>query len=123
MAIDRRSFLRGLFAAPFIVRAEWLMPVKVLPAAFMPGDLVRWRDGVITDLPIMLCAEPVWRVGRDYVVVKPGFGDRPEWKVPASMIDLFHGLPGNRVNNPSMKHRLVTKPGRLGLAYPEDLSP
>jgi len=120
----RRSFLRGLLAAPFIAKAEWLMPVRPLPLAYLSGDLICWRQGVIAPdhLPIMLCAEPVHRVGRDYVVVSPGFGvNRSEYKVHASLIDLFHGLPGNRVNNPSAKHRLV--PGRYGgLAYPEDLS-
>lgn len=119
----RRSFLRGLFAAPFVAKAEWLMPVKVAPLPYLAGDLVRWRPGIIApdDLPIMLCAEPVVRVGPDYVIVAPGFGHRHEYKVAGHLVDLFHGLPGNRVNNPSVQHRLIREPGRLGLSYPEDI--
>lgn len=117
----RRSFLGGLLAAPFVAKAEWLMPVRSLPLPYLAGDLVQWRPGtIVTDHhSIMLCAEPVRRVGRDYVVVAPGFGNRPEYKVPAHLIDLFHGLPGNRVDNPSMRHKLF-RPAGLGLHYPED---
>lgn len=125
MSLDRRYFLRGLFVAPFVARAEWLMPVKPLPTHYMVGDLIRWRPGVVlpNTMGLSLCAEPVCRVGRDFVVVSPGFGsDRPEYKVPAHMIDLFHGLPGNRVNNPSARSRLMQKPGSFALCYPEDLS-
>jgi hypothetical protein len=124
MRISRRFFLRGMIAAPFVVKAEWLMPVKPQPIPYLAGDLIRWRSGVIAPdtCSLMLCAEPVVRVERDGVVVAPGFGSgRREHKVAAHLIDLFHGLPGNRVNNPSVRHRLV--PGLYGgLAYPEDLA-
>lgn len=119
--LNRRSLLRGLLSAPFVARAEWLMPIKVLPLPFLAGDLVRWKAGVITDLPIMLCAEPVVRVEGQHVVVSPGFGHRREWRVPGSMVDLFHGLPCNRVNNPSMRHRLVRSADGWGLSYPGDV--
>lgn len=88
----RRSFLRGLFAAPFIAKAEWLMPVKVAPLPYMPGDLIDFGVGM-------------WQEIGWYAVCEP----------------LFHGLPGNRVDNPSMQHRLIRAPGRLGLSYPEDI--
>ena len=124
MQSSRRSFLRGLLAAPFVAKAEWLMPVRALPIPYLAGDLIRWRPGVIAPdtMSIMLCAEPVIRVERDCVVVAPGFGSgKREHKVAGHLIDLFHGLPGNRVNNPSMRNRLVR--GQFGgLAYPEDIN-
>lgn len=121
MQINRRSFLRGLLSAPFVAKSEWLMPVKPLPLPYMAGDLIRWRPGIIApnDCALMLCAEPVIRVERDGVVVAPGFGPRREHKIAGHLIDLFHGLPGNRVDNPSARHRLVQ--GRFGLVYPEDI--
>lgn len=124
MSISRRSFLRSLLAAPFVVHADALMPVRPLPVAFLPGDLIRWRPGLIVpnEYSIMLCAEPVRRVGRDYVVVSPGFGSNvPEYKVPGHMVDLFHGLPCNRVDNPSARHRLVRNQEGYGLSYPGDV--
>ena len=43
-----------------------------------------------------------------------------EVAIPAHWLRLFEGLPGNRVNTPSMRHRLIRVPGTLALRYPED---
>lgn len=119
----RRSFLRGLFAAPFIAKAEWLMPIKVAPLPYLPGDLINFGSGMSQEIGWFAVCEPLRRVeGRHLIFSRYQFGDRTEEvKVPAKFATLFHGLPGNRVNNPSMQHRLTKLPGTFGLAYPEDI--
>lgn len=124
MTVSRRAFLRGLFAAPFVAKAEWLMPVKPLPLLYLPGDLINFKGGMWQDIGWWAVCEPLLRVdGQNLVFRKYQHGDRTsEIKVPARYAELFHGLPGNRVNNPSMHHRLIRNPMTLGLAYPEDLT-
>lgn len=121
MAVDRRNFLRGLIAAPFVVRAEWLMPIKPLPLPYLPGDLVNFKSGMYRATGIYAVCEPVRRVEGNFIVTS-GCGGNGEIRVAAEWVELFHGLPGNRVNNPSMRHRLTRNPDGLGLAYPEDIS-
>lgn len=126
MGVSRRSFLRGLvgiIAAPAIVRAELIMPVRPLPLPYLPGDLVNFKVGLYRATGIYAVCEPVRRVERSHIVFVQGYGQlRREVRVPAEFVELFHGLPGNRVDNPSMRHRLVRQPGRLGLSYPEDIT-
>jgi hypothetical protein len=120
MNVSRRSFLRSLLAAPFVVNAEWIMPVRVAPLPFLRGDLVDFKIGMYRATGLYAVCEPVLRVERAHVVTTACGGQNGEMRVPAQFVELFHGLPGNRVDNPSMAHRLIRRPG-LGLAYPEDL--
>jgi hypothetical protein len=65
--------------------------------------------------------EPLRRVEGQYLIFrKHQFGEDSEVRIHERHCNLFHGLPGNRVNNPSMRHRLVREPGCIGLRYPED---
>ncbi len=121
MTVSRRSFLLGLLAAPFIVNSEWLMPIKPLPLPYLPGDLVNFKIGMYRATGLYAVCEPVIRVERSHVITR-GCGGHGQMRVPAEYVELFHGLPGNRVDNPSMAHRLIRRPGRLGLAYAEDLA-
>lgn len=121
MSIGRRSFLRGLLAAPFVVHAEWIMPVRAAPLSYLPGDLVNFKNGLYQETGLWAVCESVRRVERAHVITT-GCGGHGEMRVPAKFVELFHGLPRNRVDNPSMQHRLMRDPEYLGLAYPEDLA-
>lgn len=136
---SRRGFLLGLttaFAAPAIVRAESLMKLWVPPApklivlddpwrTYLPGDLCNFvRGAVPREQQTMLSIGAVVVVsdngGPTVTVLDHGFPGKPV-EYPRFGLELFHGLKGNRVNNPSMKDRLIRRQGHFGLAYPEDL--
>lgn len=116
----RRRFLSGLLAAPYVARLGVLMPVTSL-VLFERGDLVSSASEAFRGPHGFIGARVVLGVrGSRLLVHNNSFGGRQVDEIPARAATLFHGLPGNRVNNPSMRHRLIRYPGRLGLAYPED---
>lgn len=121
MALDRRSFLRSLFVAPAIVRIGALMPVVAPMPSFMRGDLVNFGPGMWQAIGWHMVCEPVRRVERDALVFRRyQYGhDASEVRVPLKFCDLFHGLPGNRVDNPSMRHKLIRHHG-FALRYADD---
>lgn len=48
--MNRRGFLLGALAAPVIVKAAWIMPVKkvLLPPKIDPAGYASWRQGDIS---------------------------------------------------------------------------
>lgn len=125
LILTRRSLLKGLVAAPAVIQYGHLMPVHALPLPYMPGDLINFEAGTWKATGWYAITEPLRRIEGQYLVFrKHQFSQTDEEvRIPARLCSLFHGLPGNRVNNPSMRHRLIREPGRLGLRYPEDTRP
>lgn len=125
MAITRRSFLAGLFAAPAIVRASVIMPVQtiIIPPPFMVGDTIDVRPGAWKALGVYVLTGRVRRLEGDNVIIGNGYYGTHfgEVAIPHSWVKLDEGLPGNRRNNPSMRHRLIRNERSWGLMYPEDL--
>lgn len=127
MSITRRAFLGSLLAAPFIARADLLMPVRsIVPAlpAFLRGDQVDTLPGAWKACGASFGGIVVRTEGSDVIVVGGTYygDDRDRRRIPRQWVRLCEGLPGNRVNNPSMRHRLVRRPGAVALAYPEDMA-
>lgn len=122
--LTRRAFLVSLLAAPFVAKAELLMPVRALVLEpLMAGDHVAFHRDTWRRHGIYAICEIVKRVEGEFVVTTaPSARPNEELRVPRTAVSLSHGLPANRVNNPSMRHRLVQVPGRIGLIYPEDVS-
>lgn len=121
MSATRRDFLKGLLAAPAVVQFGHLMPVSAGPLPYLPGDLINFETGTWRATGWYAVCEPLIRVdGRHLIFRRRHYGEYSEVRIPARHCSLFHGLPGNRVNNPSMRHKLVREPGRIGLVYPED---
>lgn len=122
----RRFFLKGLLAVPFIARLGATMPVKpviILPPKFMRGDLVNTHRSAFRSPYGFIGSRMLERVeGETAFVWNNCYGaGRAVEAVPVAALDLFHGLPGNRVNNPSMRNRLIRDASGFGLSYPEDL--
>lgn len=116
--MKRRRFLQGLLtfpalAAPTIAKAN---------PTFQAGDHVNY-SGPVPSPKSFTGGKIVSHIGVDGTVFcnGQGFGHRLDFSPyhPAEL-KLFEGLPGNRVDNPSMRHRLIATPGRIGLRYPED---
>lgn len=117
----RRAFLKGLLAAPAVVQFGHLMPLSFDPLPYLPGDLISFAIGTWRATDWYAICEPLLRVeGRHLIFREHQYGEYSEVRIPARLCSLSHGLPGNRVNNPSMRHRLIRQPGRIGLGYPED---
>ena len=108
--LTRRGFIIGALAAPFVARLGLLMPVREAQYGFMRGDLAHGS---------FAGARVVDRVeGRKVFLWNNAYGShRLSEPFQASKVELFHGLPGNRVNNPSMQHRLVRAPNEIGFRY------
>lgn len=122
MNTSRRQFLKGLIAAPAVIQYGHLMPVQALPLSYMPGDLIDFDIGTWKATGWSARCEPLIRAEGRYLVFREHqYGAYSEVRIPERFCRLFHGLAGNRVNNPSMRHRLIHTPGQLGLSYPEDL--
>lgn len=123
MKITRRAFLRSALAAPFVAKASLLMPVQATPLAYMPGDLIGFDIGMWKATGWSARCEPVRRIEGQYLVFKKYHFDprNEEVRIHQKHCTLFEGLPGNRVDNPSMAHRLIRRQGHIGLAYREDL--
>ncbi|WP_376957701.1 hypothetical protein ABNQ39_11270 [Azospirillum sp. A26] len=123
--LTRRSFLAGLFAAPAIVRASVIMPVQtiIIPPPFMVGDTIDVRLGAWKALGVYVLTGRVRRLEGDNVIIGNGYygTDFGEVAIPRSWVKLDEGLPGNRINNPSMRHRLIRNERSSGLMYPEDI--
>ena len=123
----RRSFLTGILAAPFILRTGLAMPVRpniLTTPPFLRGDLVDCRRPHVTKPGTFIGARILDRVEGDTAwcwnnCYGPHLGMEA---VPLREIVLFEGLPGNRVDNPSMRHKLFRPSGRIGLAYAEDIA-
>lgn len=123
MNLTRRTLVKALAAAPAVIQYGHLMPVQALPLPFLPGDLINFDAGTWRATGWSARCEPLIRVeGRHLVFRRYQYGGDNEIRVHERHCSLFHGLPGNRVNNPSMRHRLIQEPGRIGLRYPEDRS-
>lgn len=123
MLSTRRDFLKGLIFAPAVVQYGHLMPVSAGPLPYLPGDLIDFDIGTWRATGWYARCEPLIRVeGRKLVFRKHQYGEYSEVRIPAHHCSLFHGFAGNRVNNPSMRHRLIRRPNCIGLAYPEDLA-
>lgn len=122
MFVSRRFVLKGLIAAPAFVQYGHLMPVQALALPYLPGDLIEFHRGMWRENGWSAICEPVRRVEGQHLVFRRYAYSEPdnEIRIHARYCSLFHGLPGNRVNNPSMQHRLIREPGRIGLRYPED---
>ncbi len=122
MSATRRSVLKGLLAAPAVIQYGHLMPVEALPLSFLPGDLIDFKPGLWRATGWYAICEPVRRIEGQYLIFARSHynPNNEEVRIHSRHCDLFHGLPGNRVNNPSMRHRLVRNPGQLGFRYPED---
>jgi hypothetical protein len=119
IGLSRRFVLQGLFAAPAVIQYGHLMPVRAEPLPYLPGDLIEFSRDIWRETGWAAVAEPLRRIeGKTLVFGRAAWGD--EIRVPVRLCSLSHGLPGNRVNNPSMRHRLIRTPGTLGLRYPED---
>jgi hypothetical protein len=124
MSMFRREFLKGLLVAPAAI-----IPVKSGAAKphhrFQAGDQVGYRNACPANRDRNFCGgRIVSHVSEDNhtVYVRNGYYGRHSATEPfdASELKLHEGLPGNRVNNPSMRHCLIETPGHLGLRYPED---
>jgi len=123
LIISRRSLLKGLIATPAVVQYGHLMPVKAETLSYLPGDLINFESGTFKATGWYAVCEPLRRIDGQYLIFREHhYGEYSEVRIHARHCSLFHGLPGNRVNNPSVRHRLVSQPGRIGLAYPEDLA-
>ena len=112
--LSRRAFListAALLSAPALVRASVLMPVKVAALDYLPGDHLSFEPGMYRATGFFAVSGHVKRVEGQHVVLSH-FGD--EVRIHGSWTRLFHGLPGNRVDNPSQRHRLFRPPGRIG---------
>lgn len=124
MSITRRSFLAGLFAAPAIVRASVIMPVQaiILPPSLMVGDTIDVLPGAWKALGVSVFTGRIKRLEGDNVIVWNGYygSYHGDVAIPRSWVKLCEGLPGNRRNNPSMRHRLIRNERSWGLMYPED---
>jgi len=97
------------------------MPVSAGPLSYMPGDLINFDVGTWRATGWSAICEPLRRIeGRYLVFAERHYNENREVRIHARHCSLFHGLPGNRVNNPSMRHKLLRTPGQLGLRYPED---
>lgn len=121
MSATRRDFIKGVLAAPAVVQFGHLMPLALEPPPYMPGDLINFERGIWRATGWFAVCEPLRRIeGRHLVFREHQYGEYSEVRIHARHCTLFHGLPGNRVNNPSMRHRLIREPGRIGLRYPED---
>lgn len=121
MNLSRRSLVKALVAAPAVVQYGHLMPVQALPLPYMPGDLINFDIGTWKATGWSARCEPLIRVeGRHLIFRESQYGAYGEVRIPEWFCGLFHGLPGNRVDNPSMRHRLIREPGQIGLRYPED---
>lgn len=120
--VTRRSLLKAVIAAPAVIQYGHLMPVQALPLPYLPGDLIKFEIGTWKATGWYAITEPLRRIDGQYLVFrKYQFSQTDEEaRVPARLCSLFHGLPGNRVNNPSMRHKLIREPGQIGLRYAED---
>lgn len=120
--ILRRDFLKALLAAPAVIQYGHLMPVQAMPLTYLPGDLINFERGTWKATGWYAVCEPLRRIEGQYLVFAEHHynPENREVRIHARHCSLFHGLPGNRVNNPSMRHRLIAAPGQLGLRYPED---
>jgi len=119
MSITRRGFLSGFIAAPFVAKAEFLMPVRQLfVSPMMVGDLVNIDRRLWREMGISAYTGPIRAIIGDRAVISQSCGRTAT--VPFRYLSLFEGLRGNRVDNPSMRHKLIREPGKIGLAYPED---
>src|SRR5690606_25011638 len=109
-------------AAPFVAQYGWLMPVKAGPLPYLPGDLINLKSGTWKATGWYAICEPLRRVEGQYLVfAKHHYNpENEEVRIHTRHCELFHGLPGNRVNNPSQRHRLIREPGRIGYRYPGD---
>lgn len=123
MGVTRRLFLKGALAAPFVAQYGWLMPVKAEPLPYLPGDLINFKLGTWKATGWYAICEPLRRIeGRYLVFAEHHYNpENREVRIHSQHCELFHGLPGNRVNNPSQRHRLIRDPGQIGYRYPEDL--
>lgn len=119
--ISRRFVLKGLIAAPAVVQYGALMPVAAEPLHYFPGDLIDFSCDTWRSTGWSAVCEPLVRIeGKHLIFREHQYGEYSEVRIPARLCSLFEGLPGNRVNNPSMRHRLIRTPGQIGLRYPED---
>ena len=120
--INRRGLLKGLIAAPAVIQYGHLMPVKAAPLPYLPGDLINFAVGTWRATGWYAICEPLRRVeGQHLIFAAHHYNpNNEEVRIPARFCSLFHGLPGNRVNNPSMRHKLIREPDHIGLRYPED---
>lgn len=118
--VTRRGLLRSALAAPFIVQFAGLMPVKAAALDYLPGDHLSFNSGMFRETGFYAVSGHVKRVEGQHVVISDYYSPAGERRIHGKWTRLFHGLPGNRVDNPSQRHRLIRAPGRLGLAYPGD---
>lgn len=123
MMITRRFLIKGLVATPAVIQYGHLMPVQALPLPYLPGDLINFDIGTWKATGWSARCEPVRRIEGQYLIFKRWkySAGNEEVRIHSRYCSLFHGLPGNRVNNPSMRHKLIRTPGQLGLHYPEDV--
>lgn len=119
--MKRRSFLIGVAASPALL----LVPAFTAPEVrFLPGDLVNFKAGVVpreeqTMLPVG-ATQVVADNGGSTVTLRDHGCRGTCVEYPRYGLELFEGLPGNRVRNPSTRHRLVRGDNWHGDAYPED---
>lgn len=121
----RRNFLTGLLAAPFILRTGLAMPVRpnvFTTPPFLLGDLVDCRRPHVTKPGTFIGARIFHSIDGDHALCwNNSYGPaRALEAVQLRELVLFEGLPGNRVGNPSMRHRLYRPSGSIGLSYPGD---
>lgn len=119
----RRDFLKGFLATPAVVQFGHIMPVSAGPLPYMPGDLIGFDVGTWRATGWYAICEPLRRIEGRYLVFaeRPYNPEKREVRIHARHCSLFHGLPGNRVNNPSMQDSLIRVPGQIGLSYREGL--
>ena len=116
--MKRRDFLKGFFASPAVVLPA---SAKATKPRFQAGDLVNYA-GPIPHPQSFIGAKGVAYVHDGVVFLRPHSYRDPYEAYSSEHLKLFEGLPGNRVDNPSMRHRLIREAGRIGLRYPEDIA-
>lgn len=120
--MKRRDFLKSLLVLPLALvprQSNAAAPVHRL----MRGDHVDYCGPIPSDRSFIGGRLVAWSTddGRTVFVDNGAYGKwRAVERYDRDHVKLFEGLPGNRVDNPSMRHRLTRDRGTIGLRYPED---
>ena len=120
LLVSRRVLIGGLIAAPFVVRSTGIMPVKAATLEYLPGDMLSFENGMYRETGFYAVSGHVRRVDGRHIIVADPHSPGGERRLHSRWTKLFHGLPENRVDNPSQRHRLFRPEGRIGLSYPGD---
>lgn len=118
--ITRRLFVGGLIASPLVVRLASIMPVKAAALDYLPGDHLSFNTGMYAETGFYAVSGHVRRVEGRHVIIHDPYSPGSERRIDGRWTRLFHGLPGNRVDNPSQRYRLTRNSEGLGLSYPGD---